>query len=178
MAEKETAARPYAEAVFGLARERGELKQWSEMLAFASEIASDAAIIELAHDPRVSRTRLAELFLDIARGRLSAEAGNFIRVLIENRRLTLVPEVARQFERLRGEAEGRIDVTVTSAYPLTRSQMKTIEEALKRRFGHDVSVTALVDEALIGGIVVRAGDTVIDGSVKGRLQQLAAHLNY
>jgi len=195
MAEKQTAARPYAEAVFALAQERKALKDWSGMLALLAAVAQDANIQRLAHDPRVERARLLALLLDIAgdvQGRTSvagdrtsgatkninAEGANFVRLLVENRRLTLLPEIAAIYESLKAEAEARVEASVTSAFPLDAAQLKTLEQGLQRRFGRAVHLTATVDASLVGGVVIRAGDLVIDGSVRGRLTGLATELSH
>lgn len=195
MAEKQTAARPYAEAVFALAQERNALKAWSELLALLAAVARDENIQRLAHDPRVARARLLGLLLDIAgdvQGRtsiagdrmsgatknLTTEGANFLRLLVENRRLTLLPQIAAIYESLKAEAEGRIEASVASAFPLDPAQLKTLEQGLKRRFGRAVRLTATVDAGLVGGVVIRAGDLVIDGSVRGRLAGLATELSH
>jgi len=178
MAEKQTAARPYAEAAFALAAERGALAAWSEMLGFISAVASDARMARLATDPRVDRARFVELFLDVCGQRLNAEGANFVRLLAENRRLGLMPEVVAQFEQRKAEAERRIEADVVSAFALEPAQIERLEQALKRKFGREVHVNARVDAALVGGIVIRTGDTVIDGSVRGRLAALASHMSH
>jgi F-type H+-transporting ATPase subunit delta len=176
MAERRTAARPYAEAVFRLASDDKRLKEWSEMLAFAAAVASDARVIAVANDPRLPRADIAKLFLDIAGKRLDAKGANFIRVLAENRRLTLLPEIAGLYEEFKNAAESRIEATATAAFELSAAEVAKIEQALKRRLGRDVRVTASVDKSLLGGVVIRAGDVVIDGSVRGRLGELANYL--
>jgi F-type H+-transporting ATPase subunit delta len=176
MAEKLTAARPYAEAVFGLAQERNALKDWSEMLALAAAVVRDERIQRLANDPRVERARLLGLLLDIGGKQLTPEGANFLRLLVENRRLLLLPEIAAVYEDLKAEAEARIEATVTSAFPLEPAQLKTLEQGLQRRFGRAVRLTAETDPGLLGGVVIRAGDLVIDGSVRARLAGLAAGL--
>jgi len=178
MAEKQTLARPYAEAVFELAQARHALKPWSEMLALATAIAADENMQRLAGDPRVDRTRFRELFLDVCGKNLNDEGANFVRLLVENRRLNLLPEIVTQYETLRAEAEARVEAIVTSAFALEPEQIKTLSEALKRKLGREVNITARVDKTLMGGIMIRAGDLVIDGSVRGRLADLAAHLSH
>ncbi|GAB4508221.1 MAG: F0F1 ATP synthase subunit delta [Sulfuricaulis sp.] len=178
MAEKQTLARPYAEAVFELAQARNALKPWSEMLAFVNVVAADENIQRLAADPRVDRTRFRELFLDVCGKSLDDTGTNFVRLLVENRRLNLLPEIVTQYESLRAEAEARVEVTVTSAFALEPEQLKTLSEALKRKLGREVNLTAQVDKTLMGGIVIRAGDLVIDGSVRGRLADLATHMSH
>ncbi|MBI3575690.1 MAG: F0F1 ATP synthase subunit delta [Gammaproteobacteria bacterium] len=178
MAEKLTAARPYAEAVFALAREQNALKAWSEMLALTAAVARDPRIERLARDPRVAHARFLGLFLDICGGHLDPKGANFVRLLVENRRLNLLPEIAALYEGLRAEAETRVEATVTSAFSLDAAQLKTLGQGLKRRFGREVRLTAAVDRSLVGGVVIRAGDLVIDGSVRGRLAALASELRH
>lgn len=176
MAEKQTAARPYAEAVFELAHARDQLKRWSEMLALAAAVARDATMVRLAYDPKVPRERLSEIFLGVCGGEMTAEAGNFVRLLIENRRLALLPEIVLLYEELRGAAEGTVEAQVVSAFPLTEAQSRAITAGLTQRLGREVKLSASVDQALVGGVVIRAGDLVIDGSVRGKLARLTSQL--
>jgi len=177
MAEAKTIARPYAEAAFALAREHGQAEAWSRMLALAARVIGDPRIAQLDADPGFDRARLADVLVGICAEGQGEEAGNFLRVLVDNRRLALLPEIAALFAQLRSEAEARVEAKVTSAYALEPSQVEAIISALKRRFGRDVDVSAEVDPALIGGVVIQAGDLVIDASVRGRLEKLAASLN-
>ena len=192
MAEKQTLARPYAEAVFELAKGSNALKPWSEMLALVTAIAADENMRRLAADPRVDRARFRDLFLDVCEEcaregalteprthkQLDDAGANFVRLLVENRRLNLLPEIVTQYESLKAEAESRVEATVTSAFTLEPAHLNTLREALKRKLGREVNITAQVDKALMGGIVIRAGDLVIDGSVRGRLADLASHLSH
>jgi F-type H+-transporting ATPase subunit delta len=122
------------------------------------------------------RTEFIAFFLDVCGKKLDAEAGNFIRVLHENRRLALLPEIARLYDELRAEAESRVEAEVASAFEIGDAQLKSIAAALKKRFGRDVTLTTRIDPSLVGGVVIRAGDLVIDGSVRGQLHALATHL--
>ncbi len=178
MAEMQTLARPYAEAVFELARGRNQLTKWSEMLGFIATVAADARMMQIADDPRVDRTRFLSLFLGVCEQRVDEQGANLIRLLVDNRRLALLPEIVAQYEALKAEAEARVEATVISAFPLEAAQLDSLGAALKRRLGREVNLTAQVDQALLGGVVIRAGDLVIDGSVRGRLQELAAHLGH
>lgn len=178
MAEKQTLARPYAEAVFELAKGKNALKPWSEMLGFIQAVAADANMQRLANDPRLDRARFLALFLGVTEGKIDAAGANFVRLLVENRRLALLPEIVAQFEALKAEAEARVEATVTTAFALDPEQMESLSAALTRRLGREVNLTAHVDKSLLGGIVIRAGDLVIDGSVRGRLADLAAHLGH
>ena len=178
MAEKQTLARPYAVAVFELAQARGALKPWSEMLALVTAIAADANMQRLAADPRVDRARFRDLFLDVCGKNLDDTGANIVRLLVENRRLNLLPEIVTQYESLKAEAEARVEAIVTSAFTLEPEQLNTLSAALKRKLGREVNITARVDKTLMGGIVIRAGDLVIDGSVRGRLADLATHMSH
>lgn len=178
MAEKQTLARPYAEAAFALAKERNELKKWSETLAFIAVVAADERVRQLAGNPRVDRAGFLDLVLGICNKQVDDQGANFVRLLVENRRLDLVPDIQRQYESLKTEAEARVEATVISALPLEAAQLKTIGEALKRKLGREVNLTAQTDKALMGGVVIHAGDLVIDGSVRGRLADLASYLGH
>jgi F-type H+-transporting ATPase subunit delta len=177
MTERTTLARPYAEAVFRLAHERKTLKAWSEMLQLAAAVAADPRVTALTDNPRVLRERFVEFFLDICAKKLDKDAANFIRLLSENHRLVLLPEIAALYETLRARAEGRVEAEVVSASAVSAAQLEDIAAALKKRLGRDIDLSTRIDPALIGGIVIRAGDLVIDGSVQGKLRALATHLN-
>ena len=178
MAEKQTLARPYAEAVFELAKGQNQLKKWSEMLGFIAAVAADERMMQIADDPRVDRAGFLELFLGVCEQRVDDQGANFIHLLVDNRRLALLPEIVAQYEALRAEAEARVEATVISAFPLEAAQLHSLGEALKRRLGREVNLTTELDKTLMGGIVIRAGDLVIDGSVRGRLADLAANLSH
>ncbi|MHB8453332.1 MAG: F0F1 ATP synthase subunit delta [Acidiferrobacterales bacterium] len=177
MSETPTLARPYAEAVFRLATERSELDKWSGMLSLAATVAADAQLAVLSDDPRIARARVTQLFLDVCGHGLNQDGANLVRLLQENRRIGLLPEIARQFEHLKAGAEGRVDAEVVSAFELEPAQLKTIAAALKKKLGHEINLTSTVDKLLVGGVIIRAGDLVIDGSVRGRLRALASYLN-
>ncbi|HEX9625369.1 MAG TPA: F0F1 ATP synthase subunit delta [Acidiferrobacterales bacterium] len=177
MSERSTLARPYAEAAFGLARQRQELQKWSAMLRLAAGVAGDPQMAALLDNPRQPRERVTQMFLDVCGDRLDPQGVNFIRVLRANGRLGLLAEIATQFELLKAAAEGRVDAEVTSAFALSPDQIAGITGALKKKLGRDVSVVSKIDESLVGGVVIRAGDLVIDGSVHGQLRALTSHLN-
>jgi F-type H+-transporting ATPase subunit delta len=174
MAELSTLARPYAEAVFRLAKEKNALGEWSGRLATLAAIVSDAQMQAVIADPNTSAARAAELIGSIAD---TGEAGkSLLTVLAGNDRLTLLPEIAAQYEVLKAEAEGVLEATIVSALAMSDAQKSEVMAALKAKFGRDVEATVEVDESLIGGAVITVGDQVIDGSVKGRLQKMAAAL--
>ncbi len=174
MAEKATIARPYARAAFEFAREHGRLPVWSELLATAAAVVSDPRVAALLGSPHVSSAELVSLVADAAGDAADEHGRNFIEALAHNRRLGLVPEIAAQYEALRAEVENVIDVELVAAMPVEPAQRDRLVAALRRRLGREVRMSTHLDPALIGGAVVRAGDLVIDGSLKGRLERLAA----
>jgi F-type H+-transporting ATPase subunit delta len=173
MADKSTIARPYAKAAFQEARDRKRLGPWSEALQTAAAVVSDSRVEALLGNPRVTPEELAALVSETAGPQLDEEGRNFVRTLADNRRLSLLPEISARFDELKGEAEGVVDVTVTSAAPLDESQRSQLATALERRLGRSVRLQCAVDSALIGGAVLQAGDMVIDGSLRGRLERIA-----
>jgi F-type H+-transporting ATPase subunit delta len=173
MADKSTIARPYAKAAFQEARDHERLGPWSEALQTAAAVVSDSRVEALLGNPRVTPEELAALVSDTAGPQLDEEGRNFVRTLADNRRLSLLPEISARFDELKGEAEGVVDVTVTSAAPLDESQRSKLAAALERRLGRSVRLQCATDPALIGGAVLRAGDMVIDGSLRGRLERIA-----
>lgn len=176
MADRATIARPYARAAFAHAKERNDLPGWSKLLGTAAAVAADSRVARLIGNPRVTGDELVELLTGIAGGAGGAEGRNFLRAMAQNRRLALLPEIAAQFETLRAEVENVIDVEIVAAREIAAPQQKRLTEALKRRLGREVRMHTRIDETLIGGAVVRAGDLVIDGSLKGRLARLASAL--
>jgi F-type H+-transporting ATPase subunit delta len=173
MAERITIARPYAKAVFQLARSQERLPQWSEALRVAASIIADPRVGALLGNPGVSTGQLIELVTGVAGASLDAAARNLIATLAANRRLGFLPEIAARFEQLRAEAERVVDVTVTSAVKLSRAQQQQYTAALRKRLDREVRLHCQLDPSLLGGAVVRADDLVIDGSVRAGLAQLA-----
>ncbi len=178
MAELTTVARPYAQAVFERAQATGRLADWSNELQFAAAVGADPQMANMIESTRLTKVELADLFIAVGAERLSEEARNLLRLLAENRRLVLLPEIAAVYEVLRAEAESTVEAEMVSAYPLDDAQRARIAEALKTRLGRNVTLSATVDESLIGGAIIRAGDLVIDGSVRGKLGRLASALNH
>lgn len=176
MAEKATIARPYARAAFGHAHSRGRLAAWSGLLGVAAAVTADARVKALLQNPTVSADRVVDLMAGIAGDLADEEGRNFLRVLAANRRLALLPQIIEQFEKLRSEVENTLDVHVTTAYALDDAQRARLSASLGRRFGREIRLHETVDATLVGGAVVRAGDLVIDGSLKGRLEQLASQM--
>jgi F-type H+-transporting ATPase subunit delta len=176
MAEKVTIARPYAKAAFEYAREHNSLARWSEVLAVASAVVADEQVKKLLTNPRVRPAELVDLIAGIAGDKLDANAKNFLDVLAQNRRLGYLPEIAANYEAMRAEVEQVADVEIVAAAELNDAQRNRLTEALKKRLSRDVRLHVSVDPSLIGGAIVRAGDLVIDGSLKARLDRLATEL--
>lgn len=173
MAEVSTLARPYAEAVFRLAREQSDLAGWSERLALAAAVAADAGMQGAIKDPMVSAERLFGVFVAVCGERLGGAGENLMRLLANNGRIALLPEIAAQYEALREEAEGVLEAEIETAMEMTPAQVDELVASLRARFGKEVSARVTVNPELIGGAVISIGDRVIDGSVRGRIAQMA-----
>ncbi len=176
MAERATIARPYAKAAFEYAREANALADWSQGLKLAAQIVADPRVAELAGNPEVTTAELAGLIDSVGGERLSVHVRNFLHVLADNHRLLLLPEIGEHFEAERAALEHVVDVEVVSAVPLDAAQIEKLSAALAQRLKRRVRMQNSVDAALIGGAIIRAGDMIIDGSVKGRLGRLEAAL--
>ena len=182
MADNNTVARPYAHAVFEVAQENDALTEISESLAAAKALLEDGQVVAFLAAPTLSNAERLEFLQGLfaeAIGKDSVFAGgsqhgtNFFRLLLENGRVVALPEIADQFEALKAKVENSVDAVITSAAPLSEAQQKAMADSLKERLGRDVNVTTEIDENLIGGAVIRAGDVVIDGSLRARLDGLA-----
>ena len=172
MAESITVARPYAQAAFDEARKLGDLKGWSDTLQAAAQSMANAEVRAVVTSPRVIRSQLESLMLALSGGSSQGEQ-NFIKLLTESQRLTLLPEIAAHFEALRAEEEKSVDVLVTTAFDLDETQKQKMTVALKKRLGREIRLSCAVDNKLLGGAIIRAGDKVIDGSARSQLSELA-----
>ncbi|NMM37706.1 MAG: F0F1 ATP synthase subunit delta [Glaciimonas sp.] len=175
MAELATIARPYAVALFRVAKD-GNLSAWSERLFEMAQVSAIADVQALAHNPNVSAKQIADAFLSVLKAPVNEETRNFIGVLTDNRRLTLLPEIAVQFDVLKNSDEGTSDVEITSAFELTKTQVQGLTVTLEKKFGRKLRPTVTVDSSLIGGVRVMVGDEVLDTSVRAKLQQMQAAL--
>jgi len=178
MAEMQTLARPYAQAVFELARDKDALIEWSDALAALAAIVSNDDVATLMGNPEVDDARLVDAIIAIAGDDLNADAGNLVRLLAENSRLAVVPAIAEQFEARRAAAENRVDVNVVSAAPLSSEQQDSLAKSLEKRLARTVRLTYHQDESVIGGAVIRAGDLVIDGSLRAQLERMRQSLTH
>lgn len=176
MAELITVARPYAEAVFSLAREQKSLDKWSDKLAQLAVIAQDPDMTSLIADPERDGLQIRDLFASILGLEADDEVNNLVAALQDNGRLTLLPEIARQYEQLKNSAEGVLEAVVETAFPLNESQGKDLTAMLSDKYGKTVHLTIQDAPDLIGGVRILVGDDVIDGSVRGKLQAMAASL--
>lgn len=176
MIETSALARPYALAAYEQAQAEDAMPKWSSALQLIAAVVSDRAMADAIADPRVDEASLTRLLVDVCDGHLSKTQENFARLLIENDRLSIAPSIAEVFERERAKSEGRASVSVTSAFELTKSQEKLIGDMMSKRLGREVDLECAVSDELIGGVIIRTGDVVIDASLRGRLRQLASEI--
>ena len=172
MSELTTIARPYAKAAFDFAVEKGALDQWSQMLTFATEVTKNKEIKELLSGS-ASADKLAEIFIAVCGEQFDEHAQNLLRVMAENGRLKALPDVCEEFLALKHELEKVMDVEVLSASKLTKEQLANISSKLEKRLERKVNLNCSVDEALLGGVIIRAGDLVIDNSTRGQIDRLS-----
>ena len=176
MSELATLARPYAEAIFKRAKEADSAAKWSDSLAFISAVVNDEIISAAADNPKISKENLLNLMLDICNGQVDQEGENFLKLLVHNNRLKLARHIATIYEQFRAEDEGYVDVEVSTAFSLSEDEEKNLASTLENTLKKRVHLNVKEDQSLIGGVLIRAGDRVIDGSIKGQLQQLAKRL--
>jgi F-type H+-transporting ATPase subunit delta len=176
MAEKITAARPYAKAAFEFAREHQSLAEWSQLLSAGASVVTDERVAKLLSNPRVAPADLVTLIAEIAGGSLNQQGRNFLDTLAQNRRLELLPQIAAAYEALRAEIENTADVQVISAVALSDAQRDRLANAMRKRLKREVRLHCEVDASLLGGAIVRTGDMVIDGSLKAGLERLAQQI--
>ena len=172
-----TIARPYAEAAFARAKDTGQVAAWSEALTLLGALTSDPAMAAQISNPEIPRDLPRDMLLDLGGDALPAEARNLVRLLAENKRLSVLPEIAKVFAELETVHKGVRQVHIRSAYALDAQQQKLLAEALKAKLKAEVEITVEKDPSLIGGVEIRTDDLVIDGSVLGTLQRLASDLH-
>ena len=178
MAELATIARPYAEALFKACTDQGadlnSTVAWVEELA---AIAANPQLRQLADNPNVSGTQVFDLITGVAKSALPETARNFLRVILDNGRLDVLPEVAAQFRSLVNSKSGSSDAVVFSAFPIADAALAELGASLEKRFGRKLNLTVKQDDSLIGGVRVVVGDEVLDTSVKARLERMKVALS-
>lgn len=174
MSEQSSLARPYAKAVFELAQEAGDYAKWSDQLAFLSVVSTDGNILDAIQNPAISKQQIIDLLLDIGEGQLDEQGQNLVKILVRNDRIVALGDINEQFLVKRDEAEQVIEAQLITAAAVDDAQKLKIQKALSARLGKTINLETSVDESLIGGAVVRAGDWVVDGSVKAQLQELVS----
>lgn len=179
MAENATVARPYAEALFRVAqagKESFNLAAWSELVSELAQIGSHPEVQAFARNPKASESEVSATILSLIKSPLNTEAKNFLAMLIENGRISLLPEIGAQFHQLKNGVEGAADAEITSAFELSAAQVSELVATLEKKFSRKLNPAVTVDPALIGGVRVVVGDEVLDTSVRARLQQMRAAL--
>ncbi len=177
MAELTTLARPYAKAAFEFAKGANALGNWAEMLSVAAAVSQSDTVAKVLASPTLTAAQKGETFVDVCGDAINDKGQNFIRNLAANKRLGLLPQISDLYEQFKAQLEQSVEVDVTSAFELSETTLDKLAQALKTNLGREVKVQGSVDSSLIGGVVIRAGDTVIDESIKGRLAKLAEAMN-
>ncbi len=172
MSELSTLARPYAEAVFKRALETETTEKWSNTLAFVAAVVNDGEFAAIIDNPKVSNERLLGLLVDICAEHIDTESENFLKLLVQNDRLKLAGHIHALYEEQKAQTEGYVDVDVTTAYAFTKEDEKKFTASLEQTLKKTVRLSVSIDKSLIGGFVAKAGDLVIDGSIKGQLQTM------
>ena len=178
MSEFTTAARPYAKAGFEVAQAESKQAEWSDALQLIEAVVSNSEFAAVLDSPSMGAAEKGDILNDICADKLSETQRNFVKALAENSRLVLLPEIVVLFEALRANAENKVEATATSAYPLSDAQVKSMTDALKKKLGCEVSLTTAVDATLIGGVIIRAGDLVIDGSTQAKIGSLTQAVSH
>jgi F-type H+-transporting ATPase subunit delta len=175
MAELATIARPYAEALFRVAKS-GNLSAWSELVSELAQVAAHPDVQALARNPNLTDKTVTETLLALVKSPVTDEAKNFIAMLVENGRVALLPEIGAQFQALKNAQEGAADAEIASAFELNDAQVKQLVATLEKKFGRKLNPSVHVDQSLIGGVRVVVGDEVLDTSVRAKLQQMQVAL--
>ena len=174
MSELTTIARPYAKAAFEFAVEKQTVSDWNDMLVFAAQVANDQQVSSFIANKAAEEQ--ANIFISVCAEQINEYGQNLVKVLAENGRLAALPEVAELFTEFKAEYDKEIDVDIISAAELAEAQLATLVSALEKRFSRKIKLNCSVDETLVGGLIVKAGDNVIDGSLRGKLNRLATTL--
>ena len=176
MAELTTIARPYAKAAFEYALGSQAVSEWASMLDFVAQAVSNNDVAAIISNPALSAEQKGEVLLKIGEGQVTDKVENFIKLLAKNHRLEAIPAIKERFEVLKANYDKAVDVEVISAMQLTDEQLQRLTEKLTAKLGRKVKIETQVDSSMIGGLVIKAGDMVIDGSVRGKLDKLSETL--
>ena len=176
MTDFTTAARPYANAVYDIANKASALDSWGDALANLGAVVSDVHMSRLLNNPEMGKQQKGDMLIKVLGDKLDEQQRNLVKLMAENGRLSIMPDVRDQFEVARAKAENKVEAEVVSAFELTAQQTDELVNTLKNKLGCDVTLTTTVDESLIGGVVIKAGDTIIDASMKSQLDSLALSL--
>lgn len=176
MAEATTIARPYAEAVFKSALAKQTLQAWSDMLLLLAAVATDKSIKTINDSPTVSATQLADIYIASCNDGLNNEGSSLVKLMAENGRLDVLPQVSEMFEHLKSQQEGIREAKIVSAFALSGSQLKDLVANIELKFKHKIEAHVSVDPELIGGVIVEIGDEILDSSVRGKLEAMAVSL--
>ena len=177
MSELTTLARPYAKAAFEFAQTNNQLDNWSDMLSFCASVISDETLAKFLDNPGLTRDEAATVMLKIVDDKVDAKGQNFVKLLAANKRLELLPAIAELFEENKALYEKSVDVEITSAADLSDDQIDKLTSRLSEKLGRQVNINSQTDSSLIGGMLIRAGDTVIDASMRGKLNELSDALH-
>jgi len=177
MAELNTVARPYTKAAFEYAVEKGNLDQWSTLLSTAASVVVDSKVIRVLGNPALTSEQKANVLVAVCEDEMFEEGKNFLVLLAENNRLVLLPEIFAQFEQSKAKLNMSVDLDVTTAFELSEQQQQKLTQALGEKLGRTVSLNAQIDKSILGGVVIRTDDLVIDGSVRARIAKLAEAMN-
>ena len=177
MAELSTLARPYARAAFEYARDNSDLKTWSAQLQTAAAVTVDDTMQLVLSNPALTAEQQARALTEVCGDAFDSQGSNFISILADNKRLTLLPEIYALFETYKANQERTVDVQVYSAFDVAEETRQTLAQVLTTKLEREVKVDSIVEPSLLGGVLIRAGDLVIDGSVRGRLNKLAEAMN-
>lgn len=177
MAELSTLARPYAKAAFEFAVKGDDLAGWSSQLATAAAVASSDKMVKVLSSPALTSGQQAQMFIDVCGSDLGDKVQNFVQVLAENKRLALLPQISALFEEFKANREKSVEVNVATVYELDETAKQNLAAKLSGLLDREVTISTTVDKDLIGGVLIRAADVVIDGSIRGRLSKLAEAMN-
>lgn len=177
MAERLTLARPYARAAFEVAVSERKLQTWMDAMNQLAALTATPELQDLLVSPTLGSVQKAALLMDVLGELPESSLSKFVAVLAENKRLLLMPEIRELFQLMKAQQEHAVDVSVTTAFPMDDQVLQQLGKALSDRLGRQVKIASSVDRGLLGGALIRTGDTVIDGSVRGRLDKLAKAIN-